>query len=212
MESTRIIAVRHGETAWNADARIQGHIDIPLNPTGLWQAQQLALALHSEPITAIYSSDLQRALQTAQPLAAARGQAVVALPELRERCFGVFEGCTFAEIEATQPENALRWRKREPGFEPPGGESLLLLHDRVTTALHDLAARHIGELILVVSHGGVMDVLYRAATRQDIGAPRSWALGNAAINRLLWSPGGLCLVGWADTQHLVTGARDENFG
>ena len=73
-----------------------------------------------------------------------------------------------------------------------------------------LAERHKGELIALVAHGGVMDVLYRAATRLDIQAPRTWTLGNAAINRLLWAPGGLSLVGWADMQHLDSAALDEN--
>ena len=121
---------------------------------------------------------------------------------LRERGFGVFEGKTFQEVEAQWPEQALRWRKREPAFEPEGGESLLRFRERITQTLQTLAAQHPGEQIAVVAHGGVMDVLYRAATRQEIQAPRTWDLGNAAINRLLWTPDGLSLVGWADTQHL----------
>lgn len=73
-----------------------------------------------------------------------------------------------------------------------------------------LAARHPGEHVVLVAHGGVLDVLYRAATRQALQAPRTWLLGNAAINRLLWTPGhGLSLVGWGDTLHLDTAARDE---
>ena len=73
-----------------------------------------------------------------------------------------------------------------------------------------LASQHVGGQIVLVAHGGVLDVLYRAATRQDIQAPRTWQLGNAAINRLLWTPDGLSLVGWADTQHLDNAVRDEN--
>lgn len=129
---------------------------------------------------------------------------------LRERGFGDFEGKTFAEIEALLPEQSLRWRKRDPEFAPAGGESLQALNQRVVEATERLAARHPGELIALVGHGGVMDVLYRAATRQDIQAPRTWQLGNAAINRLLWTPDGLSLVGWADTQHLDNAVRDEN--
>ena len=93
MQATRIIAVRHGETAWNVDTRIQGHIDIPLNDTGWWQARQLARALANEPIAAIYASDLQRAHATAQAVADATGAPLVADPGLRERSFGV-EGAT----------------------------------------------------------------------------------------------------------------------
>ena len=80
---------------------------------------------------------------------------------------------------------------------------------RILSAVDRLAQQHQGQQILLVAHGGVMDVLYRAATRLDVQAPRSWHLGNAAINRLLWTPDGLTLVGWADTSHLDQGPRDE---
>ena len=201
-EPTRIIAIRHGETAWNVSTRIQGHLDIGLNETGRWQAHRVALALAGEPIAALYSSDLLRAWDTALSIANATGLPVQTVEGLRERGFGVFEGKTFQEVEAQWPEQALRWRKREPAFEPDGGESLLRFRERITPATQALAAQHPGEQIVVVAHGGVMDVLYRAATRQEIQAPRTWDLGNATINRLLWTPEGLSLVGWADTQHL----------
>ena len=201
-EPTRIIAIRHGETAWNVSTRIQGQLDIGLNETGRWQAHRLALALAGEPIAALYSSDLLRAWDTALSIANATGLAVQTVEGLRERGFGIFEGKTFQEIEAQWPDQALRWRKRDPGFEPKGGESLTAMRERIIQTTHTLAARHSGEQIVMVAHGGVMDVLYRAATRQEIQAPRTWDLGNAAINRLLWTPDGLSLVGWADTQHL----------
>nr|WP_315208445.1 histidine phosphatase family protein [uncultured Albidiferax sp.] len=211
MEATRIIAIRHGETAWNVDTRIQGQLDIPLNDTGRWQAHQLALALAGEPITAIYASDLWRAYDTALSVAGAVGLNITTAEGLRERGFGSFQGRTFADIEAELPEQALRWRKRDPEFAPEGGESLNDFRDRVLACIHALAARHPGELITVVAHGGVMDVLYRAATGQGLQAPRTWDLGNAAINRLLWTPEGFTLVGWADTYHLEQqGALDEN--
>ncbi len=209
-EPTRIIAIRHGETAWNADTRIQGHTDIPLSDAGRRQAELLGQALAGEPITAIYASDLLRAWETAEHVGRATDVTVMPDTGLRERSFGVFEGKTFAEIESLMPEQAQRWRKRDPDFTPAGGESLLVLRDRVVGAATRLAARHPGELIALVGHGGVMDVLYRAATRLDIQAPRTWALGNAAINRLLWTPQGFTLVGWADTLHLGDeAAQDE---
>jgi probable phosphoglycerate mutase len=128
---------------------------------------------------------------------------------LRERCFGRFEGHTWADLESRWPEDALAWRKRVPDFAPPGGESLVQLQVRVVAAVTELAARHPGEQVLMVAHGGVLDILYRAATRLELQAPRSWELTNTAINRLLWTPEGLSLVGWADTHHLQTGALDE---
>jgi probable phosphoglycerate mutase len=202
-EATRLIAVRHGETAWNVDTRIQGQIDIGLNATGLWQAQRASQALADEGIGVIYASDLSRAWQTAEEIAKPHGLAVQPEPRLRERAFGHLEGMSFAEIEATLPEDAKRWRERDPEFEPEGGESLLTFRDRITQVASELAARHPGELVTLVAHGGVMDVLYRAATRQELQAPRTWQLGNAAINRMLWTPEGFSLVGWSDIAHLA---------
>ncbi len=209
IEPTRIIAIRHGETTWNVDTRIQGGLDIPLNATGRAQAARMAHALKGEPITAVYASDLTRAWETAAYLSQTHGLTITPEAGLRERGFGDFEGKTFAEIEALLPEQSLRWRKRDPEFAPAGGESLLALKSRVEEATERLAARHPGELIALVGHGGVMDVLYRAATRLHLQAPRTWTLGNAAINRLLWTPQGLTLVGWADSQHLEGAALDD---
>ncbi len=210
MDATRIIALRHGETAWNVDTRIQGQLDIPLNDTGEWQARQLGRVLASEPIAAVYASDLQRAHRTAEHVAEAIGGiAVQPVVGLRERGFGRFEGLTFHDIESTLPDQAHQWRTRVPGFAPEGGESLLVFRDRVLDTLDALAARHPGEQIVLVAHGGVMDVLYRAATGQELQAPRTWKTGNAAINRLLWTPEGVTLVGWADDAHLDTGTRDD---
>ena len=211
-EPTRIIALRHGETSWNVDTRIQGHLDIPLSANGRWQAERLAGALKDEPLAAIYASDLTRAWETAQYVGRAQGMAVTKEIGLRERGFGDFEGKTFAEIEVLLPEQSMRWRKRDPEFSPNGGESLVALSSRVISAAQRLAALHPGQLIAMVGHGGVMDVLYRAATRLDIQAPRTWALANAAINRLLWTPEGFSLVGWADTAHLDDDALDEMAG
>ena len=209
MEATRLIAVRHGETAWNVDTRIQGQLDIALNDTGLWQAQRVAGALADEPIAAIYASDLARAWQTALEIARPRGIEVQPEPGLRERAFGDFEGRTFADIDASLPAQARLWRTRDPEFAPDGGESLLVFRERVTSVAGQLAERHPGELVVLVAHGGVMDVLYRAATGQELQAPRTWHLGNAAINRLLWTPQGFTLVGWGDIGHLDQGTLDE---
>ncbi|MBY0453820.1 MAG: histidine phosphatase family protein [Burkholderiaceae bacterium] len=210
MQATRIIAIRHGETAWNVDTRIQGHLDIPLNETGLWQARQLAQALAQEPVSAIYTSDLQRARATAQAVADTTGAPLTPTTDLRERSFGDLEGRTFAEIDAARPDLAHRWRTRDPHFAPEGGETLIALRERIHATTHRLAARHPGGLVVLVAHGGVLDVLYRIATGQELQAPRTWQLSNAAINRLLWTPDSLTLVGWADTQHLDNAARDES--
>ena len=211
-QATQITAVRHGETDWNAQSRLQGHLDIDLNERGRWQAQRAGLALADSGITTIYCSDLRRAHDTALAIAQHSGIAAAALrlePGLRERSFGDFQGLTYDEVGALHPEDALRWKQRDPHWAPPGGESPAALHQRIATTLHAIAAQHPGEHIALVSHGGVLDMLYRLATGQALNAARTWELGNCAINRLLYTPDALTLVGWADTLHLEEEALDE---
>lgn len=208
-QPTRVIAVRHGETAWNVDTRIQGQLDIGLNAKGRWQAGRVAEALAGEGLDVIYASDLARAHDTALAIGRATGLAVRADRSLRERAFGIFEGRTWAEIETHFPEHSARWRAREPGYGPEGGETLRGFYERVVAAAGALAARHAGQTIALVAHGGVMDCLYRAAARVALDAPRSWQLGNAAINRLLHTGAGFTLVGWSDTSHLDGLEHDE---
>ena len=214
MGATRIIAIRHGETAWNVDTRIQGQLDIDLNDKGRWQAERVAEALADESIARIYTSDLARAHATAQAIARKTANAAAREVQLhtglRERGFGTFEGQTWADIEANWPEESKRWRQRDPHFAPPGGETTLQLRERVARTLDALARPHLGQQIVLVAHGGVMDILYRLATSQELHAPRTWQLGNTAINRLLWTPDALTLVGWADTRHLDDTALDES--
>ena len=222
MQATRILAIRHGETLWNVDTRIQGHLNIDLNDTGRWQAERVGHALAEEPIQAIYSSDLRRAFETAQAIAMAptRQRAQTPSPthvtphlQLRERHFGHLQGKTWAEIESDYPEECKLWRSRDPHWSPVGGESLTALRERIQSCVDELASQHLGEQIVLVAHGGVMDALYRLATNQSIDAPRTWHLGNAAINRLLWTPQGLSLVGWGDVSHFdeaFDAPRDES--
>ena len=211
-QATRVIAVRHGQTAWNLVTRIQGQLDVGLDETGRWQARRLAKALADAGISALYASDLQRACQTAQPLAELTGLPIVTEEGLRERSFGVFEGHSHADIERLYPAQALRWRKRDPEFGAQGGETLTTFYRRSVACAARLAARHPGETIALISHGGVMDCLYRTATRVSLREPRTWQLGNASINRLLYSPEGFTLVGWSDTQHLDAAAFNDDAG
>jgi probable phosphoglycerate mutase len=208
-QATRIVAVRHGETAWNVDTRIQGQRDIGLNDKGRWQAARVAQALAGEGLEVVYASDLARAYDTALAIGAATGLAVRPDTGLRERHFGVFEGKTWAEIETHWPQESARWRARDTGFGPAGGETLGGFYARVVATAERLAAAHPGQTIALVAHGGVMDCLYRAATRIELGAPRTWQLGNASVNRLLYTPQGFGLVGWSDTSHLDGLAHDE---
>lgn len=208
-QATRLLLIRHGETAWNRATRIQGHTDIPLSPLGLAQAERLAQALSDEPLSAIYSSDLSRARQTAEALARVQGLPIRFDEGLRERAFGRFEGLSWEEIDRGYPDDAARWRRREPDFAVGGGESLIEFSGRVLAAARRAVSAHPGQSIALVAHGGVLDCLYRAATGAELQASRSWQLGNATINRLLATTEGFTLVGWNDDRHLAGLSADD---
>lgn len=208
---TRLLAIRHGETAWNVDARIQGHIDIELNGQGRQQAARLARALaEGDRPDVLYSSDLSRARDTAAQIAEACALPLHLDPLLRERCFGSLEGCTIEEVHQRDPELAARWRRREPDFVPPGGESLNAFYRRCVETVQRLVQAHPGQTVAVVAHGGVLDCLYRAATGAALDQPRGWSIENASVNRLLCADGRLTLTGWGDISHLeALAARDD---
>lgn len=207
---TALLLIRHGETAWNAEHRIQGQLDIPLSPLGMLQASRLAECLSSEPIDAVYSSELSRAWLTAAPVAERLGLDIIAEPRLRERSFGFFEGLTLDEIAERHPVDFARWRARDPAWQLDGGESGQQLIERVLAAVGDITARHAGRTVALVSHGGVLDVVYRTARSLAWHAPREHQMLNAAVNRLTASalPLSLVIERWSDIAHLQE-SRDE---
>jgi 2,3-bisphosphoglycerate-dependent phosphoglycerate mutase len=207
---TQLLLIRHGETAWNAEHRIQGQLDIPLSPLGVLQSARLADCLANEPIDAVYSSGQSRAWLTAAPLAARLGLEVIAEPRLRERSFGIFEGLTLDEIAERYPPEFKKWRERDPAWRPEGGESGQQLIDRVLSAVLDIGIKHPSQTVVLISHGGVLDVLYRAARLLEWHAPREHQMLNAAINRLTTSatPLRLSIERWGDVAHLQE-SRDE---
>lgn len=211
MTTTTLLLIRHGETAWNAEHRIQGHLDIPLSAAGIRQAARLADRLGREGVDAVYSSELVRAWLTAEPLAARFGLEIRAETRLRERSFGLFEGLTLDEIAARHPASFRSWRARDPAWVMDGGESGQQLMDRVLAALQDIVAAHPAETVAIVTHGGVLDVVYRAARGLGWDAPREHQMLNASINRLAAEapPLELSLLSWGDVAHLEQ-ARDES--
>lgn len=211
-QPTRILLVRHGQTDWNQEQRIQGQTDIALNQEGESQARLLAQSLASEPLDAIYASDLGRARATALAVAQRQGRDLRVDGALRERNYGCFEGLRFADIESQWPDLASAWRRRDPHFAPPAAETLLQLRERVIPAVHRIAARHAGEHIMLVTHGGVIDVVYREAAGMDLTQHRTWDLSNTALNRLLWSEQRLAIVAWGDTAHLDSPHADAAYG
>jgi len=208
MSTTRLCIVRHGETAWNAEHRVQGQFDVPLNSVGYGQAQAVARALSSERFAAIYSSDLSRARQTAEPVARLLSMRMLVEPGLRERHYGIFERLTYAEVKTRYPEGYARFERRDPDYDFQTGEGLRAFSARAVNCVRALAGRHPGESILVVSHGGVLDKLYRFITGLPLSAPRDFGIPNCGINRVELSPSGWQVRSWADLAHLE-GALDD---
>jgi probable phosphoglycerate mutase len=201
---TQLILIRHGETDWNRAKRIQGNTDIPLNTVGIEQARRLALRLTSEPIDAVLSSDLLRAKQTAEALAAQIDKPMIVDTALRERGFGIFESLTADEIKQRYPLDFGRWQAREWEYVIPNGESLAQFYGRIRAAFDRLGPQYAGSTIAAVTHGGVLDCVYRLATDMPVTEPRSHPLLNAAINRLRYDLDlkRLVLVEWGDMGHL----------
>ena len=184
MDSTRIIFVRHGETDWNATGRLQGQHDTPLNAVGRQQARRAAQRLASEPVRALYSSDLARAVETATIIGDPLGLTVVTSPRLRERQYGAWEGLTAAEIQAGYPEQYAQWRTRSTDFAPPQGESRNVLLTRALAELQTIARRHTREMVVVVTHGGLCYVLINHILGSGDGDRREFTFGNASIHTL----------------------------
>jgi len=201
-QPTRLCLIRHGETDWNGEKRLQGQIDIDLNATGEAQARALRPRLPVHSFAAVYSSDLLRAWRTAQIATAGLGLAASPEPALRERHFGVLQGVTSREAGLRYPHAHHHHQARTPDYDYETGESLLAFAVRVTATLDVLAARHAGRKVLVFTHGGVLDVAYRAATGRRLEAPRDFQLPNAAFNWLEHGANGWRLISWADCSHL----------
>jgi probable phosphoglycerate mutase len=213
MPTTHIVLIRHGETAWNAERRLQGHIDIGLNPEGRRQAGAVAAALACEHFDAVISSDLQRALRTAEAVAAPHGLPVRTDPALRERCFGGFEGLLYADIEQRFPAEFAAWQARDIDAPMPHGarsaETFRQFNQRVLAAILGWAAAAPGQSIALVAHGGVLECAYRAATGLPLQTPRTFAVLNAGINRFTVEDGQLRLTSWGEVAHLAPRALDE---
>jgi 2,3-bisphosphoglycerate-dependent phosphoglycerate mutase len=205
---TEILLIRHGETAWNAIKRLQGHIDVPLNEEGERQAAALGVALLNEPLDAIISSDLQRARQTAHEIAALRGITVQTDPGLRERCYGAFEGLLYSEIQGRYPDAYTAWQSRDLDARFPDGvqkgETLREFSERIISTIARLAADGKYRKLALVAHGGVLECAYRAAKGLGYAHKRDFDIFNASVNRFRWDGQSLQLMQWGDISHLRT--------
>jgi len=203
---TEILMIRHGQTAWNEKKRLQGHSDIPLNSKGEMQALALGEALRNEKLDAIFSSDMQRALKTAEAIAIWHGLPVETDPELRERCYGAFEGMQPDEIEALYPESHAAWHAADPDHVFPAGEraaeSLRQFYGRSVAAIRRLAERHQGQRIVLVAHFGVIESAYRIAESIPLGIRCRMPVLNTSINRFAVRDGSISLLKWGEAEHL----------
>ena len=210
MERTQVIIVRHGETEWNIANVRQGHLDSPLTEEGIAQARALARRLVREKFSLIYSSDLGRAMQTAQIIADATGHEVVADARLRERHMGIFQGLSSDEIKEKFPEEYKLHRSLGPDYVIPSGESVRQQVARNLAYLNEIAVKHLGEAIVVITHGGVLSGLFRHTFSIPFDAPRRFEFTNAGLNVFLYEEGNWFLQTWGDLSHLANGASDAS--
>jgi probable phosphoglycerate mutase len=211
MSNTHICFIRHGETTWNAERRMQGHIDIPLNTTGMGQAKRLANALTQTKYSfdAIYSSDLERALHTANAVANALSLPVQTTPQLRERNVGQLQGLLLSEAPVLFPEIWQSHIARELDHDLGGGESIRAFHQRMQGVLELFLRQHRGQSILAVSHGGSLDMIYRIVTQQALDAERVAVVPNTSLNWITHDGSVWSIQRWADTSHLSESALDD---
>ena len=207
--TTRVIVVRHGQTEWNVQARIQGQGDSTLTADGCAQARALAERLSRERFDALISSDLGRASATAQAIADRCAKPIILDARLRERHFGAGQGMTYDEVDRAYPGAFARIRNVDPDFVIPGGESRRQFHDRVVAAMDSLANHHDGRTIVVVTHGGVLATFFRHVHGIPLDVAHPIAITNASYNVLLHEASRWSVATWSDNAHLEGGETFE---
>ena len=209
MQRTQLIIVRHGQTEWNIAGIRQGHLDSRLTSKGVAQAKSLGQRLAREKFSALYSSDLGRAVQTATAIAEITGHEIVTDPRLRERHLGIFQGLNADQITERYPEERRLLRTLGPEYVIPGGESMRQQVERNVAYLDDLARKHVGETIVVVTHGGVVSGFFRHTLAIALDAPRRFEFVNAGLNVFVHEEEHWMLLTWGDVSHLAPGAASE---
>ncbi len=202
----RLLLVRHGETLWNREWRIQGHQDVPLSPDGVEQARRLARRLASERLTAVWSSDLGRARETAEIIADPHGLQVVATPLLREVNMGQWESLTGEEIMAAHGEEVwLRFRQDSIAHRPPDAEPWESAYARLLEALAAVREAHAEGTVVLVGHGGTLRCILCEALGAPLASMRCIHLDNASLSIVELTPDRTAVRLLNDTGHL----RDE---
>ncbi|ABP35250.1 histidine phosphatase family protein [Polynucleobacter asymbioticus] len=211
MTTTRFCLVRHGETDWNVERRLQGFTDIPLNEKGVRQANQMASALQAIDLQfdVLYASDLQRAAQTAQAIEKVFGVSAIAHKALRERNLGALQGLTTQEAPDLEPELWNTHLRRSLHEELRGGESIAQFANRIKDALEQICLKHAGKTVLLVSHGGALDMMYRIASNQALDADKAISVPNASLSWISHDGQSWKVDNWADVSHLEGLALDN---
>lgn len=205
---TEMWFMRHGETDWNVVRRLQGWRDIPLNDMGRTQAgylgDRLASVAHEHPFAAAYTSDLVRTIDTLAPAAARLGMTPITEPGLRERHYGALEGLAVGELADKAPAHAYAaWANREEDGSVGDGETLRQFHNRIIDTVEKIAALHPGQRVLVMTHGGVLDIIRRHAMGVPLGdKQRRTPMLNVSINRVSVSDAGWDILDWGDVAHV----------
>ena len=211
MNTTRFCLVRHGETNWNVEGRLQGHTDVDLNERGITQAAQMAKAIKAINLQfdVLYTSDLLRAAKTANAIEKLFNTKAIVDSSLRERHLGALQGITAKEAPLFDAELWKSHISRDIHQELRGGESIAQLAQRVQKALEKIRMQYLGQTILVVSHGGTLDMMYRLASNQALDAERAISVPNASLNWISHDGSSWKVDRWADTSHLDTLALDN---
>ena len=197
-----LVAIRHGETVWNTQGLQQGQLNSDLTHLGRAQARALAERLGGEQFAAVYSSDLGRALETARVIADRIGLDVETDLRLRERNLGILQGISLRQFEQEHPGEYARFRSGDPDYVIPSGESPRQRHERCVACATELAGRHAGQRILIVTHGGILDSFFRHALQLPLTVPRRFSLFNASINSFTVTNDQWRLKSWGHVEHL----------
>lgn len=199
---TRLLLVRHGETDWNAQRRHQGQTDIPLNVLGRQQAQAVGDRLKGETIDIIYASDLERAMETAQAIAAYHDLPIHEDSRLREMHFGEWEGLTYEEIQQRKPMTPDAWNKIMMEDGPPGGENLPQFAARIKAAIEEITSSHPDETVLLVAHSGTLMILICMLLKHPIEKYWQFRLDRTSVSEISTYPDGAIITLLNDTCHL----------
>ena len=207
MSKTEIWLIRHGETDWNAEQRLQGWRDIPLNDSGKAQAKSVQRFLEQQRIAfdAVLSSDFQSAIQTAEIAFECSPESIICLPQLRERNYGIYEGHPWQSLTQLPDQPEPEINLRNPDLIVPEGESLLTFNQRIITAFNDIAVQRPNQKLAVIAHGGVIEMVWRYIQKADLSTPRPYKILNASVNHFAidqqrhWHE-----IAWAQTDHIQT--------